>query len=50
MIETFRFGSTLMKGFDSFGCSGLIHGTYSDNTGDKLGLVIPSKYIFDLIK
>jgi hypothetical protein len=29
---------------------GIIHGTYSDNTGGKLAMVTPSYYVFDLLK
>lgn len=29
---------------------GLMHGTYSDNTGGKIAMITPSYYIFDLLK
>jgi hypothetical protein len=29
---------------------GVMHGTYSDNTGGKLALITPAYFIFDLIK
>lgn len=50
VIKAFKFGNTIMKGMNSDMCIGVIHGTYSDNTGGKLGMVTPAKYINDLIK
>lgn len=50
VMRTYRFGDTLMKGIDVVSCIGLIHGTKSDNTGGKLGLVTPANYVYDLIK
>ncbi len=50
IVEAHRFGNTIMKGFDANSCIGIIHGTASDATGGKLGLVTPAKYVYDLIK
>lgn len=50
VIEAYSFGNTLMKGFGTKMCIGLMHGTMLDDTGGKLGLVVPSKYIYDLVK
>ena len=50
IVDAKRFGNTIMKGFDATSCIGIIHATWSDNTGGKLGLVTPTKYLFDLIK
>ena len=48
-IEAHMFGSTILKGVASTGCLGLIHGTYSDDTGGKLAAVVPAGYIRDVI-
>lgn len=50
VLKTYRFGNTLMKGIDVDLCIGLIHGTISDNTGGKLGLVTPANYVYDVIR
>lgn len=50
IIEAYRFGHILMKGFDARLCVGIIHGILSDNTGGKLGMVVPAKFIKDLIE
>jgi hypothetical protein len=50
VLKTFEFGNTPMKSIDVASCIGLIHGTQSDNTGGKLGLVTPANYVYDLIK
>lgn len=50
IIETYRFGNTIMKGFDTNSCIGIIHSTIYDATGGKLGLVTPAKYVYELIK
>ena len=31
-------------------CVGLVHGTYSDETGGKFAAIVPSKYFFDTFK
>ena len=36
-----NYGSTLIKGF--------VHGTMSDNTGGKIALITPAKYLLDLL-
>lgn len=50
IVEAHRFGNKILKGFDANSCIGIIHGTVSDATGGKLGLVTPAKYVYDLIK
>lgn len=49
-IQANKFGSTIMIGFNATSCIGVIHGTISDSTGGKLGLVTPAKYVYELIK
>lgn len=36
-----NYGSTLIKGF--------VHGTMSDNTGGKIALITPAKYLLDIL-
>lgn len=50
IIDAHSFGNTIIKGFNAIMCIGIMHGTSMDNTGGKLGLVVPSKYVYDLIK
>jgi len=50
VLRTYRFGNTLMNGVDVDSCIGLVHGTVSDNTGGKLGLVTPANYVYEIIK
>ena len=50
VIETHSFGNALLKGFNANMCIGLMHGTAFDDTGGKLGLVVPMKYVCDLLK
>ena len=38
-----------MVSFNKTTCYGLVHGTISDNTGGKFAVVVPSKYIFDIL-
>ena len=45
-----KWGGIRMIGFNATSCTGVIHATMSDNTGGKLGLVTPSKYVYELIK
>ncbi|MBU4486598.1 MAG: serine protease [Candidatus Delongbacteria bacterium] len=49
VLKTYKFGNTLMNSVDVDMCIGIIHGTYSDNTGGKLGLVTPTDKLYKLI-
>lgn len=50
VIDTYLVGNTIMKGVDANICVGLVHGTSFDSTGGKMGLIVPGKYIYDLVK
>ena len=50
ILVAHRFGSIIMKGLNAKSCIGIIHGTISDATGGKLGVVTPAKYVYELIK
>jgi hypothetical protein len=49
-IQANQFGSTIKTGFNATSCIGIIHGSKSDRTGGKLGLVTPAKYVYEMIE
>lgn len=46
----FSVSKPMFFGGDTTVLVGIMHGTYSDNTGGKLAAVTPAYYIFDLLK